>query len=106
MPKAEPGKIVTVTDNEAALYAELMEKAKENGITDITKIDISDPANISVDVESRLRLEFGDHSDMDYKWKSAAKIIQSENETSEETVAVINLYVKGKVFVDPVDSLD
>ncbi|MDD6276256.1 MAG: FtsQ-type POTRA domain-containing protein [Clostridia bacterium] len=106
VPVAEPGKQIEITDDEATLYADLLEKANKNGITGITKIDISNTADISIDVQSRLRLELGDNSDIEYKLKSAAEIIKSENEISEDTVATVDLSVKGKVYVDPVDSLD
>ena len=105
-PTAKVGENLSFENNENETFANLLEKANKSGITGITKINVSDATDISIDVQSRLRLKLGDISDLDYKLKSAAEVIKSENELSEDTVAEINLTVKGKVYVDPVSELD
>lgn len=77
---AELSQTVSFTDQEAASILEnICQVLKSQGVTDITEIDVSNHSNPKVVYQGRMKIEFGNPTDLDEKLKSAMAII---NDTS------------------------
>lgn len=91
---------------EKLLYTDLTTALTKSGIKNVTAINISNPNSIYVDVSNRFRLKLGTNTDLERKFQEAVKIIATENNLSEETIAEINLSILKKVYVTPVETLE
>lgn len=106
--KAEKGKHIGFADDgESELFDKLCEALRKAGIYEkITGIDISNPVNIRIEYQNRLRIKIGTASDLDTKLSAAVKTIAMEDETDPNTIAEINATSPKKVYVNPLDSLE
>lgn len=105
---AKIGEYIGFADEaEEKLYNEICRELIKTGLYEhITALDISQPANIKIIYENRLRIKVGDISHINSKLTAAAKSIEIENETNPNTIAEINASILKKVYVNPLDSLE
>lgn len=105
---ANPGEYIGFADeNEKKLYEEICAALKKTGLYgDITSLDISEPLNIKIVYQNRLRIKVGDVSDIESKLTAAAKTIEQENENNPNTIAEINATLVKKIYVNPLDTLE
>lgn len=94
-------------EKEEKLYTEICSELKNSGLYEhITALDISQPTNIKIIYENRMRIKIGDTSNLNEKFTAAAKTIDMENETNPNTIAEINVSILKKVYVNPLDTLE
>lgn len=104
---AKPGQVVSFADkDEEQLYNEIKTAMTEAGLENITGIDISDPTDIYAEYQHRYRLHVGDSTALKEKFLSAVEAIKAEDETRPNSCGVINLTIRDRVYVMPLDSLD
>lgn len=105
---AKTGEYIGFKDeNEQSLYETICEALKKAKMYNkITGIDISEPANIKIEYQHRLRIKIGGISDIDTKLTAAVKTIAMEDESDPNTIAEVNVITPKKVYVNPLDSLD
>ena len=79
-------------------YRELMDKLQEYGITDITAIDLSSPSAITVTYQDRIIMSIGSVSGLDKKLQMAVKVLEEQNQVSDELVGTIDLSISGRAY--------
>lgn len=105
---ASAGKTMDFADEyEKEIYNELCTEMKNSGLFDkVTEIDISDPANIRIVYQNRMRIKLGTASELGDKLSAAAKVIAEEDKNDPSAIAEINVTVPKKVYVNPLNSLE
>lgn len=94
--KAEIGKQVEFKNkNSNQLLIDIMKALKENNISDITKIDVSNKLDIKLSYQNRIDILVGSVSALDKKIKFATEIIKKENERSNTQEGIIDLHSVG-----------
>lgn len=106
--KATVGEVFEFNDaNEKTLYDELVKCLDSAGLRKhITEMDLTQRSSIKLIYQGRLRLLLGSSEKLTEKIKSAAKVIEKENEGDPALIAEINLTIPKKAFVNPVESLE
>lgn len=74
-------------------------------LSKITEMDLTDELSLKLIYEGRVRLLLGTTDNMDEKIKSAAKVLEKEDEQNPGLIAEVNLTIPKKVFVNPLESL-
>lgn len=93
--------------DEKALYDELIACLDSVSLrSHITEMDLTQRSSIKLVYQGRLRLLLGSSEKLTEKIKSAAKVIEQENEEDPGLIAEINLTIPKKAFVNPVESLE
>lgn len=69
-----------------ALYEQIMESIKNNALTTITKIDISDPYRILMVYDGRITMNLGSSADLDYKIRFGKTILDGKNAQGEDNI--------------------
>ena len=104
---AKPGQVVSFSDkDEEQLYNEIKTAMTEAGLENITGIDISDSTDIYAEYQHRYRLHVGDSTALKEKFLSAVEAIKAEDESNPDSCGVINLTIRDRVYVMPLDSLE
>lgn len=94
-------------DNEKALYDEIINCLDTVDMrSKITEMDLTQRSSIKLVYMGRLRLLLGSSEKLMEKIKSAAKVIEKEDEEDPALIAEINLTIPKKAFVNPVESLE
>ncbi len=90
LKSADVGHSVVYEDERAyQIFSELAGVLETNGITGITKIDLSDQFQILVEYEGRITINLGLPADMDYKVRFAKEILNRED--MKDAAGVLNL---------------
>lgn len=96
----EMGSFVHQTDDDK--YDALMKMTsvlKENGLSDITMINLENLVDMELEYQNRLRIRLGSMSELSYKIKFAKNIIETKLEKDEE--GVIDATQPGKINYRP-----
>lgn len=90
-----PGKILSSKDaGKTQIPAQILEAAEEEGITGITRIDMTDRFDISIDCGNNITLQLGGISDLNVKLAEAASAMKIERAN-----VYIDLRTQEKMFV-------
>ena len=93
---------VMISSNDSgktSIPALILDKAEQYGIADITRVDLTDRFDISIDCGSDITLELGGIAEIDSKLAVAAETMKKEKSN-----VVINLHTPSTIFVqDKVD---
>ncbi|MDR0315040.1 MAG: FtsQ-type POTRA domain-containing protein [Oscillospiraceae bacterium] len=73
------------------LITELMKSVEKHGLTNITKIDVSDKLNVKMMYKNRIEILIGSFSEIDKKIRFAVEVINRENERSPYQEGTIDL---------------
>lgn len=74
-----PGATLTSSENgKTQLPLQILEKAEHCGITGITRVDLTDRFDISVDCGDNITLQLGGIADIDSKFAVGAEVLQYE----------------------------
>lgn len=95
----EPGdKFVSSDEDKTNDIYELIDAFDRFGLDNVTYIDISDRANVSFLYDSRITVELGVASDLDYKLKFAGEILTKEIGTG--TMGTLRMLSDSAQFID------
>ena len=90
-----PGKILSSKDNgKTQIPAQILEAAEAEGITGVTRIDMTDRFDISIDCGNNITLQIGGISDLSVKLAEAASAMKIERAN-----VYIDLRTQEKMFV-------
>ncbi len=108
---AELGETIFETNTSEKLKKEQIDKAKAlktvfdainaSGLKDLTLVNIKSLNNITMMYQNRLKLNIGTMSEIDYKLKAAAKIIEKENKAAPTEKGEIFLANTKNIYVSP-----
>lgn len=85
----EIGKVNYKNTELKSLFEEILGTFKDNGINDISEIDVSDLQNITLIYDNRIRINLGNKEDIDYKILTLKEILN--NKISKTEKGTLNL---------------
>lgn len=90
--QASIGQNVTFKDNaKRGIISDISNGLHENGIKDITIIDVSSKSEISLEYQNRIEILFGSCENVKKKMEFLKKVIEKENQRSTDQKGVIDL---------------
>lgn len=89
-------KAVFKNENSKQILFKLIDSAKACGLTDISEIDMTSMANITLSYEKRIKIIVGTHEDIEYKLKTAKTIITEKLSKEDTGTLDVSLCNSGK----------
>lgn len=79
-------------DDIKAIMYKILDEIKQNNISDdITQIDMTDPLNIMIKYQDRIKIQVGSVDNLDYKFKTASLILSDEIKANERGILNVSI---------------